>query len=275
MAHMGFVDKIKNLFTEEEEVVVEPVKKEVIQVEIPAPTRENAMQTPTPTVEETKKEDKFSFPVFFDDKDFESLDKPKKEKKPEKKVTPVPKKEEAYQARGTKFEEKRSFKPSPIISPVYGILDKNYKKDDITDKVSYVDETYHHSRKMDIDDVRRKAFGTLEDEIDTAFEESELPLVERETYEDDTPNLEQDIMGQLDSESTREEDPLDVLAPLSETDEKSDEFDMLGNSETDDNMVSDAMEEDLKKADDLNLNESDLFNLIDSMYEKREEEEDD
>ena len=29
---------------------------------------------------------------------------------------------------------KKSFTPSPIISPVYGILDKNYTKDDIVDK---------------------------------------------------------------------------------------------------------------------------------------------
>ena len=28
-------------------------------------------------------------------------------------------------------EEKSGFKPSPIISPIYGILDKNYKKEDV------------------------------------------------------------------------------------------------------------------------------------------------
>ena len=31
-------------------------------------------------------------------------------------------------------EEKKSFKPSLIISPVYGVLDKNYHKEDITSK---------------------------------------------------------------------------------------------------------------------------------------------
>ena len=27
--------------------------------------------------------------------------------------------------------QKKAFKPSPVISPVYGILDKNYKKEDV------------------------------------------------------------------------------------------------------------------------------------------------
>ena len=34
----------------------------------------------------------------------------------------------------TKKEEKKPFTPSPVISPVYGILDKNYTKDSIVDK---------------------------------------------------------------------------------------------------------------------------------------------
>ena len=34
---MGLMDKIKNMFTEEEEIEEEPIKKEVIQVEIPSP----------------------------------------------------------------------------------------------------------------------------------------------------------------------------------------------------------------------------------------------
>lgn len=31
-------------------------------------------------------------------------------------------------------EPKKVFKPSPIISPVYGVLDKNYHKEDIVTK---------------------------------------------------------------------------------------------------------------------------------------------
>ena len=40
-----------------------------------------------------------------------------------------------YEEKATtaKSEEKK-FKPTPIISPVYGILDKNYHKEDIVNK---------------------------------------------------------------------------------------------------------------------------------------------
>ena len=129
--YMGFMGKVKNLFTGEEEVPVEPVKKEVIQVETPAPAEEkkpSPKKEVTVEAEEEKKEEKFSFPVFFDDKDFESLEKPKVEKKKEKKNAPVVKREDAYQAKGIHYEEKKVFKPSPIISPVYGIQIRIIKK---------------------------------------------------------------------------------------------------------------------------------------------------
>jgi hypothetical protein len=56
-------------------------------------------------------------------------------------------------------EEKSYFKPSPIISPIYGILDKNYKKEEIVTKKE-VHLTSSYSREnISIEDVRRKAYG--------------------------------------------------------------------------------------------------------------------
>ncbi len=61
--------------------------------------------------------------------------------------------------------EKKGFQPSPIISPIYGVLDKNYKKEEIVAKKE-VRLTSHYSRgKLDLDDVRKKAYGTLEDDL--------------------------------------------------------------------------------------------------------------
>ena len=37
----------------------------------------------------------------------------------------------SYLKNDNKSREQHRFKPSPVISPVYGILDKNYKKEDI------------------------------------------------------------------------------------------------------------------------------------------------
>ena len=52
-------------------------------------------------------------------------------------------------------KEKKGFKPSPVISPVYGVLDKNYSKDDITTK----DGLLNDADKVDIDYVIKKASG--------------------------------------------------------------------------------------------------------------------
>ncbi len=63
-----------------------------------------------------------------------------------------------------KKESKPVFRPSPIISPIYGILDKNYKKEEIIPKRE-VRLTSYAKEHMSVDDVRRKAFGSLADDI--------------------------------------------------------------------------------------------------------------
>lgn len=76
---------------------------------------------------------------------------------------------------------KKNFTPSPIISPVYGILDKNYTKDDIVDKKGgmkrekivkpivkkeieeevTIEQAEAAVIEVDIDSVRKKAYGSL------------------------------------------------------------------------------------------------------------------
>ncbi len=57
-----------------------------------------------------------------------------------------------------KKEEKAYFKPSPIISPIYGILDKNYKKEDVREKKDVHISSYSRSN-VSVDDIRNKAYG--------------------------------------------------------------------------------------------------------------------
>ena len=59
---------------------------------------------------------------------------------------------------------KPKFKASPVISPVYGVLDKNYKKDEVKEK-SEESSLKRPSKKVDFETVRKKAFGNLTDEI--------------------------------------------------------------------------------------------------------------
>lgn len=87
-----------------------------------------------------------------------------KEKEKPKKVADLyadPKKENVK----IKKEEKKIFAPSPVISPVYGILDKNYKTDELLSKSESSYEMQRHSKKIDFESVRRKAFGNLTDDI--------------------------------------------------------------------------------------------------------------
>ncbi len=60
------------------------------------------------------------------------------------------------------YEEKdaKGFHPSPIISPIYGILDKNYRKEEVvTKRETRVVSSYN---KPDLDSIRNKAFGSEE-----------------------------------------------------------------------------------------------------------------
>ena len=71
-----------------------------------------------------------------------------------------------------KYEEKTYFRPSPIISPIYGILDKNYKKEDVREKQDIRLTSYSRS-SVNVDDIREKAYGPKHEEkedVETTFE---------------------------------------------------------------------------------------------------------
>lgn len=142
-------------------------------------------------------------------------------------------------------EEPKKFRPSPVISPVYGVLGENYKKEDILPRASSEGTL---PKIMDVDNVRKKAFGILEQNMDTNevlqdFKgDSEIPL------EKIDENLDEDIMGKTVK--------IDVDDVKNELDKKEE----IDSSDT---------KASVKKDDE--ALEKDLFNLIDSMYETRED----
>ena len=221
---MGLLDKMKSLFTDE---VEEPIKSEVIQVEIPATTKEEVKPEEPPKTEPKEvKQEKNTQPIFFDDDYFKELEQPKKEVK------------SSYLKEQTKVkEEKKHFKPTPIISPVYGVLDKNYNKEDIAQKKE-TPITYTSTR-ISIDEVRKKAYGTLEDDLESTLVGNNSILFNDATKEED-------LFDELiDEAKPVKEEPINII-------------------DDDINMIEEAME---PKKDDP-ITESELFDLIDSMYEK-------
>ncbi len=293
---MGLLDKVKNLFTEEVEEEM-PIKKEVKHVEIATPRREIPREEPKiePVLEPKKevvsdsqalnREEKFKFPVYFDDKDFEDLPKREAPKKVEpKKEEP---KVEPYKA-VKMVEEKKNFRPSPIISPVYGVLDKNYKKDDITSKKEKPNRYYRKEENLTIDDVRKKAYGTLEDELEDTLFSSEPIVFEQEKVTESEIDIFKELEDVDMKRSTRSNDLLssDILDEKEENVDLSKELEkqkqkieeinefikqntVAKEVEQQEDIFEDVVEEEKKQEE---LENGDLFNLIDSMYEKREEE---
>lgn len=292
---MGFLDKVKNMFIEEYED--DEIKKEVIQVKIPTPERNKEEKIehdyepkakydedyvrPEFNLEEEKPKPevkKSSIPTYFDDSDFDMLpdndDKEfvKQEYKYTRTETVIKPNISGY---GVKKEEsKKTFTPTPIISPIYGVLDKNYRKEEISSKKRPT-TIYSQFDKIDVDDIRKKAYGTLEDDLENTLSNRDAII-----FNDDI-----DVRIEDDKEITDyEEQPINIFKEL---DKKDALDDLLGNYEIHNdeyelesqslveeelNRDYDEFEEDMENSLSEDLNDSDLFNLIDSMYSKGDEE---
>ena len=249
---MGLFDKFKNIFTEE--IEEDEVKKEVRQVEIVAP--KELEETKEVVVEKEVPEEKFVFPVYFDDKDFEELIPKKEEVKKE-----VPKKEVYGGARPKEVKVEKKFKPSPVISPVYGVLDKNYTKNDIVDKNSTSRSEYRKTQQnITLEDVRRKAFGTLEDELENSLFNDDPIYMEKEIEEAVEPDLFEEINVNVSIKTVEDK----IIDDYKNVESIEDDFE--------DNLTLEALNSLPSEEDDLKITESDLFSLIDSMYEKDDQD---
>jgi len=278
---MGLVNKLKNILFEEEEVeipVIEKEKKPVEYKELPKKeehhenyndffekpvdleTKEEVKNMPPKEEiserEIFKSEKTFNFPAFDED-EFEQFaprrsvinrEIESKKIEPKKEFRKIERKEE-------KVEVKTKFRPSPIISPVYGILDKNYTPDDITTRDN------KNAKTLDVDSVRKKAFGTL----------TEQKTIKPNDTKEDPINDEAKILEEkLEKARTIDELLKDSSDEIIELDNKDNKESL--NNETYEDIDSleniEPKHEEVLEDDTL---ENDLFDLIDSMYENRED----
>ena len=304
---MGLLDKIKNLFTDEEEIIetqeIEVEEEKVEETKLPTFMREKIEKEEKQInilEEKAKEEDKisdrelirpnnsFKFPVAFEEKDFEvpnysSQNIMQKEQEKEKKKSVS----ELYTKKEEKQKEKHVFKATPIISPVYGILDKNYKKEELKAKKESEYEIKRPSKKIDFESVRMKAFGTLADELqdnllDDIKEVKEASNVE--VYHDE--ELLGDIIDDKEKASPTigavEENYYDFGVEYEiprEEEKQEDTSDVKIVNHNDEEVVAEKIEvketnnKEVKKSEDKEDVEltDDLFDLIDSMYEERDD----
>ena len=180
-----------------------------------------------------------------------------------------------------KYEEKTYFRPSPIISPIYGILDKNYKKEDVKEKKEIRLTAYSRS-SVNVDDVREKAYGKHEDlsEENTAFEieeENENDNVMVDLSDKAKPEVKEVTVGDALEyfEDLGLEYNVDYVDTSKESnDEEKANVPQVTENEEDKQKQEEKSESLEKKATDSKLdNDNDddndnLFDLIDSMYQE-------
>lgn len=290
---MGLFEKFKNMFTEEVEDT-EPIKKEMLQVEIPSPKKEDveALKEESPAEEPAIKIEKKPT-LFFDDEDFKALEpEPVEETRTsrtnyenvERISKPLYGGYDHYKKEEPKKEEKKVFKPTPIISPIYGILDKNYEKDDIIEKKPTKAVDYLSTPESPIDTIRKKAYGTLEDDLEsTLFGKNSILFDEKkeepeeidlfEEFDDVHPVVKELEEKNIPIKKYREKREVEIEV----ADSKKPELEEVEKIDDDfgPSILTDDLEEtpkdDLKETSKAEEDNSDLFNLIDSMYESEDE----
>lgn len=267
--------------------------------------------------ESEEEKSSFKFPLEFNDDDFietrsrhkmhsvevmEEPEMPKKEilkEKPKKEISEV-KVKDLYKE--NKVEEKK-FKATPIISPIYGILDKNYSSSDVESNQGRNLADKRHSKTVDFDSVRKKAYGDLTKEIkeNLMCENCEYLKEAKECKKNKEKEIENNMVYEVLNET---EDEYDYYSNITLDEATENYYDYgveyeknLVSPEDSEVMINNSEEEferpvkkeippvkssinllsTLKKSmgeeeqkEKLELTD-DLFNLIDSMYDERDE----
>lgn len=314
---MGLFNKLKNVLFEEEEVDEEvvtpaedttPAPKENIFRSVddveddyrPLPKKDLEVKPKEPTFEKIEPEDiserelfrsesTFKFPTFDEDEFNSSMPKLKEEdysfKKKEEKRSEYSRLDMLRKSEDTK-EEKKRFKPSPVISPVYGILDKDYKAEDIVEASKNEDSKILTSKDLDVDSVRAKAFGKLENNIEKSVRKT---VVNQETYEvkkevKSTPKVKEEKEEVIISEEPILEDSHNLIEERAKTIDEllKDASDTVIDIDNEINDVTKAFDDEeideiineekpSRESVENDTLENDLYDLIDSMYDNTEE----
>jgi len=355
---MGLFNKLKNVLFEEEEVEetvedvhetskpeikIEPLEESTVSEYKPLP--EVKQETPKVRkpllVEEEpnnfserelfRSDSTFKFPAFDEEEFNTSMPHLKEEEKSNNVLDFERRNKQEKRAEYSRFdrdkspekprEEPKRFKPSPVISPVYGILDKDYKKEDIVSAPKQ-DSNILTSKDLDVETVRAKAFGKLnsitaskektaakdkvvtetynvpKEEKKEVIKEEELkiddviitsePIIEEDpvklreerskTIDELLKDAADDVVEVTDdlSEAVDEISDIDIETPnyeelQSEIDEALDSAidEIPEDISSDEEIVEEKKDE--KSALESDTLESDLYDLIDSMYDNTED----
>ena len=292
---MGLLDKVKGILFDEEEIELPEISKEPKReirkeriIEEENPIKEIKVPKDDFSDREYKSESTFTFPIDFEDDELEPVKeekpKPREVREEYKPINKTPEKRD-YSDFLRKKETKKQFKPTPIISPVYGVLDQNYKKEDVIVKK----EVLRKPSELSLEEVRKRAFGTLEDDIEqnltgdtreiTIKEEVKIKkekIIEAKpkVIEVEEPVDKMKTIGELIEEDNHRLD-IPIIESIND-EEKEYNIDSTNDIDIPTNSIEDLLrrEEKIEESideNDIDDEEADLFSLIDSMYEEKGE----
>ena len=180
---------------------------------------------------------------------------------------------------GSYETEKKMFRPSPIISPIYGVLDKNYKKEEIVNRTEVRLTSSYAKENLSVDDVRNKAYGasteeekpkhvSKEEKVEEVEETKDEGLVDLSSDED-KPEVKEVTVGDAEEYfndlgleyNNDYKDASKEKATGRRTTKKKEE-------------VKEDSKEDIPTVEedtDKESSDDNLFDLIDSMYEENNE----
>lgn len=280
----SFMDKIKKEPTEEIKIprFDEPKKeerKEREEIFEPTHNRKEEVEKTVPERELFQSKKTFNFPILNDDEE------PERKTRSNTNIMEVERKQKQMK-RMEDIEpstSNTSFKPSPVISPVYGILDKNFKKEDIMNRNKQVESRTKPTSSFAYDTVRKKAYGTIENDLENTLSTTQL---EAEKILKEVDDIEKEL-NKLD-ESTPREFSTNILDEISETkkitigeveehtktieiepEDLTREIRVEEPSRIEKYKKNNETKKSISDVGDKTL-EHDLFNLIDSMYDEEE-----
>ena len=293
---MGVLSKLKGIFydevvvdedDDEEEVELNKVNKfvksEPVKPVIEEKPKIEEIDFKSMDIEEEKEEEPPKAESTFSERDlfrsertfnFVDLD----EEEEEKEIVPTRRNVLNEQNRSVRVEaptvsdSPKVFKPTPVISPIWGVMNKDYKVEEIEEK-EISSERQLNSAVTTYDTVRRKAYGTLEDELEDTLN-SMNNKVTTDDIKEEIDNVEKDV-DYLDQKTSKIEDlinkieeetkDIDNNLSIGELEDRVE----LENFEDEEPVKEEEVKEDATLTD--KTLEHDLFNLIDSMYDDKEE----
>ena len=295
---MGLLNKIKGILfeeVEEDEVASAPKSEEKKPIaekiepqrKVEEPVEKSVPKVTTPVKEEKTenlnerdlfKSDNIS-PFFdFDEEEFSNMSRVQKPKTTNVMEYERKKRVEKRYDMGsfskierTEVVEKKKFKPSPIISPVYGILNEDYKPEDIKNKTDNVVNT-----GLDFNSVRKKAFGeeTLSEPEATYYEESvTVKVKENEEEKQQKVKTIDELLEDTADVTINVDDKNDVedKKNIEVTNDEVEDYERIDEDLEEVTTKNDVNKTEMEKVEDDDTLENDLFDLIDSMYDNREE----